>query len=244
MYLPPQLPPSQAHLTEKLASTRHESVSYTSRVTLAERKASSQASSRRSGDWVGVAGWDGIHWVCVRALVSGTCCSIVVIVVIVACRASVISRSTVGVTSCSSFLLTSVVLLGCSGPVVVGGGAGIAVRESAGVGGCGDHGGKVGAGNVVSDKTGLGRDGGGGDGEEHALIGAVIEAEEEGLAGRVGLALGCTVVGGSCNMLVIRMRRWWNRTLTDSSWLGERSLGCGTTRSGSADLAGKDGAGR
>jgi hypothetical protein len=101
----------------------------------------------------------------VRALVSGTCCSIVVIV---ACCASVISRSTVGVASCSSFLLTSVVLLSCSG---------VAVRESARVGGCGDHGGKVGAGNVVSDKTSLGWDGGGDDGEEHALIGAVIEAE-------------------------------------------------------------------
>jgi hypothetical protein len=106
-------------------------------------------------------------------------------------------------------LLTAGVLLGCSGAVVVGGGAGVDVRQSAGVGGCRDHGGKVGAGDVVSDKAGLWWDRGGGDREEHALIGAVIEAEEERLAGWVGLTLGCAVVGGGggCNMLVMRMRR-------------------------------------
>ena len=140
--------------------------------------------------------------------------------------------------------MTTGVLLGCSGAGVVGGGAGVDVCESAGVGSCGDHGGKVGAGDVVSDKTSLGRDGGASDGEEHALIGAVIEAEEERFAGWVGLTLGCAVVGGGCNMLVMRMRRWWNRRLTNASWLGKRSLGHGASRGGSADLAGKDWAGR
>ncbi|CZR65259.1 uncharacterized protein PAC_15159 [Phialocephala subalpina] len=53
-------------------------------------------------------------------------------------------------------------------------------------------------GNLPPLLAGLGGDGGGWYGEEHAPVGASAKSEEEGLAAWVGPALGCTVGGNGC----------------------------------------------
>ena len=56
----------------------------------------------------------------------------------------------------------------------------------------------VGAGNVVSDEVGDRRDRGGRDGKKLADVNIVDEAEEEGLAARLGSALSQAESCGSC----------------------------------------------
>lgn len=181
--------------SEELAGVRREGVGNASWVALAYSETGSQARRCRGRNRIRVSGWDGIHRVGVSSLVC-SCSAVVVSAVVssVLCCAPVIvtSRTTLS-SSIATLLLSSLVLIALRTSV----GGSTSIGESTGVGSSRNDGWYARTANIVRDHIGLGRNGSGCYGKEHAFVDAINETEKEGQATWVALALsGAVGCGG------------------------------------------------
>jgi len=221
-----------SYLPEELASVGHESIGDTGWVPLAGCETGGQASCSRSRDGVWVSSRNSIHWVSVRSLVRSASIVGASISGASIVGASVLS-STIGVAAGSTTLSSSVATLLLSSVGLVAWAAWAAcvacvasVGESTWVCSSGNDGWDARAADIVGDQVGLRRKGSSCYGVEHAFVSAIDEAEEEGQAGGISLAL--SRAKGSSG---------------DSSRLGKRSLGASSCRGCPANLTSDDRAG-